>query len=378
MIFGRTSKMLTTGFCMLEAEETRDYPRKVKLSLEKPGYTFWLPNVPRYKQVGLFTFKKVKAGEGKRRATSRLSILDMKSLLKAQWSSYEARVRVSVTWHRSDKCVIFVRLHDFLSQLLTADPATQIFILQVNKGKVVMWHCKSVSEEEECDHVNKELKADDEENEHVTTKLQNKRQKKRKPCRAKADVGLMFGVMHVHGQDPDAPTEGWAVACTKKKRPQKQKALPPVSEEKALQAAPAAPKKATSAPRRNTRRTVLESRGRIRCWTPRWPWRLTSGAASVQQEFAEVRVTVPPPLDAVTDTVRVRGAPQHVAGTVARLKALLHEGEMIAAQLAVTPRQWRDVVDPAGATLRTLLKEYLDVGVTVSPAPWHSRVPAAR
>ena len=101
---------------------------------------------------------------------------------------------------------------------------------------------------------------------------ENKRQEKSKPCRAKADVGMLFGVMHVHGQDPDAPTEGWAVACTKKKRPQKKKARPPVSEVKAcilqqatpsppkekasveVQAAPAAPKNATPAPRRNTRR----------------------------------------------------------------------------------------------------------------------------
>ena len=62
---------------MLETEEAREYPRKVKLSVEKPG-SIWLPDVPRYKQVGLFTFKKVKAGEGARRATSRLATLDMK------------------------------------------------------------------------------------------------------------------------------------------------------------------------------------------------------------------------------------------------------------------------------------------------------------
>ena len=107
MNFGRIIKMLTTDFCMLETEKAREYPKKVKLSLEKPGYTFWLPDVPRYKQVGLFTFK---AGEGVRRATSRLATLDMKSLLKAQWSSFEARVKVSVTWHRGGKYVIFVRL----------------------------------------------------------------------------------------------------------------------------------------------------------------------------------------------------------------------------------------------------------------------------
>ena len=34
---GRTSKIVTTGFCMLETEEAREYPQKVKLSVEKPG-----------------------------------------------------------------------------------------------------------------------------------------------------------------------------------------------------------------------------------------------------------------------------------------------------------------------------------------------------
>ena len=296
---GRTTKMLTTGFCMLEAGETQEGPKKVKLSLEKPG-SIWLPDVPRYKQVGLFTFKKAKASEVKRRANSRLATLDISRLMKAEWSSFEARVKVSVTWHRRAKNVIFVRLQDFLSQLLTEDSATQIFILHVNKRNVVMWHCMSLSGGEECDHVHEELKANDEENEHITTersesneeqadgdgewntdtdeeyfsleeknkslsdeeyatgesdeeehsnsdeeyfsfeedaieesvedeavlsltlpqephvkdattdgaaKEQNKRQEKRKPCRAKADVGLLFGVMHVHGQDPDAPTE---------------------------------------------------------------------------------------------------------------------------------------------------------------------------
>ena len=159
MNLGRTSKIVKTGFCMLEAEEAREYPGKVKLSLEKPGSIFWLPDVLRYKQVGLFTFKKMKTGAGVRRAISRLATLDMKSLLKAQWNAFEARVKVSVTWHRRAKHVIFVGLQDFVSQLLTEDPATQIFIIQL-KGKVVVRHCKSLSEE--CDHV------DEEQEEYVT------------------------------------------------------------------------------------------------------------------------------------------------------------------------------------------------------------------
>ena len=63
-------------------------------------------------------------------------------------------MKVSVTWHRRGKYVIFVRLQDFLRLLLTEDPATQTFILQVKEeGKVVMWHRKSLSGGEQCDHV---------------------------------------------------------------------------------------------------------------------------------------------------------------------------------------------------------------------------------
>ena len=156
-------------------------------------------------------------------------------------------------------------------------------------------------------------------------KEQNKRHEKRKPCRTKADVGLMFGVMHVHGQDPDAPTEGWAVACRKKKRPQKQKALPPVSDEKALQPTyggagrscctqegdacstqehSAPPKTAPNSVGASWKQEVLDITLAVaphqrRCIVgPR-------GATlkQVHHEFPGVRVTVPPPLDAVTDTV---------------------------------------------------------------------------
>ena len=110
--------------------------------------------------------------------------------------------------------------------------------------------------------------------EDITTQgvaKEQKTQEKRKPYWAKAD---MFSVIHMHSQEPDAPTEGWAMTCTKKKRPKKQKALPPVSEVKActlqqamppspkekavqpvsveVQAMPDAPKKAMPDPCRNT------------------------------------------------------------------------------------------------------------------------------
>ena len=153
------------------------------------------------------------------------------------------------------------------------------------------------------------------------------------------------------------------MVCTKKKRLQKQKTLSPVNEEKALQpvemqAAPAAPKKATPAPRRNTRRVPKTAPNSVGAsWKQEMQDIMLAVAPhqrrcivgprgatlkQVHHEFAGVCVTVPPPLDTVTDTVRVRAPPQQVAGTMARLKALLHEGKVIEAKLAVTPRQWRD------------------------------------
>ena len=46
---------------------------------------------------------------------------------------------------------------------------------------------------------------------------------------------------------------------------------------------------------------------------------------------------------------------------------LLHEAEVVEALVAVTPQERRHVVGPAGATVRKLLKEFPDVGVTVPP-----------
>ncbi|KAK8373575.1 hypothetical protein O3P69_012612, partial [Scylla paramamosain] len=67
----------------------------------------------------------------------------------------------------------------------------------------------------------------------------------------------------------------------------------------------------------------------------------------VCQEFAGVRVSVPPPSDTRTATIRPR---------------------VIEAQVAVTPRQRCHVVGPAGATVRRLLQEFPDVQVRVPPA----------
>ena len=120
----------------------------------------------------------------------------------------------------------------------------------------------------------------------------NKRQEKRKPCRAKAYVDLMFDVMHVHGEDPETPTEDWAVACSEKKHPQKQKAFATCERGEGAAACGGAGRACctqegkrlihagTLGKHRRKHRTVLEPRGSKRCWTPRWPWRLTSGPAS--------------------------------------------------------------------------------------------------
>ena len=157
----------------------------------------------------------------------------------------------------------------------------------------------------------------------------------------------MFGVMHIQGQDPDAPMEGWTVVCIKKKRPQKQKSLSPVSEEKALrpvevQAVHAASKKVTPASRRNTRRAPKAANNSVRAsWKQEVLDTILAVAPHQRQcivgprgatlkqvchEFPGVHVMVPPLLDAVTNTVRMsdlppsrlphRGAPQGLAARV--------------------------------------------------------------
>ena len=161
MDFRQTSHLVGTGSCMLATREVLDYPTKVKISVEEPGSTFWLPSAPRYKEVGLFTFEKVKDGEGVRHATSRPATLDIRRLVKAQWSAIEAMVKVSVTWHRRGKFIIFVKLQNFLRLLMTEDPATENFILQIKEeGKVIMWHRKSRTQGEKRDYIDEEKEAD--------------------------------------------------------------------------------------------------------------------------------------------------------------------------------------------------------------------------
>ncbi|XP_063854538.1 vigilin-like [Scylla paramamosain] len=88
----------------------------------------------------------------------------------------------------------------------------------------------------------------------------------------------------------------------------------------------------------------------------------------VCQEFAGVRVSVPPPSDTRTATIRLCGPARQVPAALARLEALLRQAEVIEAQVAVTPRQRCHVVGPAGATVRRLLQEFPDVQVRVPPA----------
>ena len=88
----------------------------------------------------------------------------------------------------------------------------------------------------------------------------------------------------------------------------------------------------------------------------------------VHQRFAGVRVTVPPPKDTVTATVKVRGPKQQVAAAVAHLKGLLHQAEVIEARVAVAPHQRRHVVGHRGATVRELQQQFPGVSVAVPQA----------
>ena len=199
------------------------------------------------------------------------------------------------------------------------------------------------------------------------------------------EVGLLDGVMYVCGQEPHSPTEGWAVVTSKGRRRKEQKVLlpPPKESVSVVKDTLPTPKKVMLPPRKNTWRAKSVAQPSVRdSWKeevldttlPVAPHmrRCIVGPRGatlkqVHQEFVGVRVTVPPPLDAVTATVRVRGPPGQVGGTLVRLKALLHEGELIEAQLAVPPRQRRHVVGPAGTTLKKLQQEFPDVAVTVPP-----------
>lgn len=131
----------------MEVGEARECPWKVKLSIEKPRDTFCLPGKPRYKQVGLFAFKKVNGGQGQLCCTSRLATINMGRLLNAQWSSSEVRVKISIKRRRGKKQVIFVGLMDFLHHLVTEDFEAESFILHICEGKVLIDIVRSVSEE---------------------------------------------------------------------------------------------------------------------------------------------------------------------------------------------------------------------------------------
>ncbi|KAG0716317.1 hypothetical protein GWK47_009985 [Chionoecetes opilio] len=186
--------------------------------------------------------------------------------------------------------------------------------------------------------------------------------KKRPRVKAEADQGLVSGVMYVPSEEVDATSEDWTVVRNKRNRPKKAEALPAVIEAAvSTQQQEAAPQKATQPPAmKNVRRAKKRGEESVR---DSWKVEVDVAAAphmrrcivgpggatlkKVQQEFPGVQVKVPPPRDAVTATVTVRGPPRQVTAAVERLKALLHEAEVVEAQVAVAPHQWRHT---SGAT----------------------------
>ena len=88
----------------------------------------------------------------------------------------------------------------------------------------------------------------------------------------------------------------------------------------------------------------------------------------VHHRFAGVRVTVPPPKDTVTATVRVRGPQQQVAAAVTHLEGLLHEAEVVEARVSVVPHQRSHVVGHRGATVWELQQQFPGVSVAVPQA----------
>uniref|UniRef100_A0A0P4W5C3 K Homology domain-containing protein n=1 Tax=Scylla olivacea TaxID=85551 RepID=A0A0P4W5C3_SCYOL len=201
-------------------------------------------------------------------------------------------------------------------------------------------------------------------------------------------AAAVAGVAHLPGEDLEAATEGWTVVCSKRKRkPKKVQALPTVPERKpAFKEEAPRPPQAKAAPRRKKKDGPATQRAldSVRCSWQEEVAEATVPVApcmrrcivgprgttlrEVHQQFAGVRVTVPPPKDAVTATVKVRGPPRQVAAAVAHLKGLLHEAEVIETRVAVAPHQRRHVVGYRGVTVWKLQQQFPDVSVTVPPA----------
>ncbi|MPC38168.1 Vigilin [Portunus trituberculatus] len=219
----------------------------------------------------------------------------------------------------------------------------------------------------------------------VTREGEKDQQEKEEEVKAAAVVA---GVTHLPCEVLEDTTEGWTVVSSRKKRRHKKvKALPALPERKpAVNEQAPRPPQARAAPHRKRQEGSAKQRAlnSVRCsWQEEAaevavpvapPMRRCivgpRGATlqEVHQQFAGVRVTVPPPKDTVTTTVKVRGPPRQVAAAVAHLKGLLHEAEVIEARVAVAPHQRRHVVGHRGVTVRELQQQFPDVSVTVPPA----------
>ncbi len=211
--------------------------------------------------------------------------------------------------------------------------------------------------------------------------------KKKRPRKVRAQPSLPKETVAETPEDPDPPkrdSEGKAVVGRGKNRPKKVKA-PSLPEVKAAIESPrrqqleakkgkqraerAKQQRALDSVRRSWQEEEKEATLAVAPHMRRYivgPRGAT--LREVCQEFAGVRVSVPPPSDTRTATIRLCGPARQVPAALARLEALLRQAEVIEAQVAVTPRQRCHVVGPAGATVRRLLQEFPDVQVRVPPA----------
>ncbi|MPC63912.1 Dynein heavy chain-like protein [Portunus trituberculatus] len=196
------------------------------------------------------------------------------------------------------------------------------------------------------------------------------------------DEGLSLASLCVSGNVPAAEEEGWTRVRRRKRKPKGKEALPGVVQAKASSGeAPRPPAKAKPRKARRLRQQMVSS------VKASWQDKVTevevpvepqmrrhivgpSGATlrELLREFDGVSVAVPPPRDAVTRTVTLRGPPLQVSSAAERVQSLLLDAEVIEMQVEVAPEQRCHVVGPGGVTVRKLRGQFPDVAVIV-PAP---------
>ncbi|KAK8380197.1 hypothetical protein O3P69_016675 [Scylla paramamosain] len=194
-----------------------------------------------------------------------------------------------------------------------------------------------------------------------------------------AGEGLPQGSLCVSGAAPVADKDGWTVVRRRKRMPRKKEVLLGVAEAKASSGE--APRCQAKAAPRKARRERPQAVSSVRA---SWQEEVTEAVVPVAphmrrhivgprgatlrellRDFNGVSVAVPPPRDAATHTVTLRGPPRQVNSAAARVQALLRDAEVVEAQVEVAPEQRRHVVGPGGATVRRLRRQFPDVTVGV-------------